>query len=107
MSEKVDVPHPGTFIKTHVLPVGMSVTQAAKLVGVGRPALSNLLNGNAALSPEMALRLEKTFGVKREALLQMQVAHAEQDASSGKRGRSPGLRAEFHGHHRDPDQRLV
>jgi plasmid maintenance system antidote protein VapI len=51
----------------------MSVTKAAALVGVGRPALSNLLNGNSALSMEMATRLAKAFNVPREDLLQMQV----------------------------------
>jgi addiction module HigA family antidote len=48
------------------------VTAAAKKLGVGRPALSNLLNGNASLSPEMATRLEKAFGASSEALLKMQ-----------------------------------
>ena len=50
----------------------MTVTDAAKLLGVGRPALSQLLNGNAALSPEMAMRFEKVFGVKMDTLLRMQ-----------------------------------
>jgi addiction module HigA family antidote len=58
--------HPGKFIKTEVLPPGLSVKAAAELLGVGRPALSNLLNGNAALSSEMALRIEKTFGVSQK-----------------------------------------
>ena len=56
--------HPGLYIKSHVLPATVSVKEAAKLLGVGRPALSNLLNGKASLSPEMALRLEKTFGAR-------------------------------------------
>src|SRR2546427_5021990 len=64
--------HPGLYIKDQVLPAGLSVKAAAELLGVGRPALSNLLNGNAALSPEMALRVEKTFGVSQKELLQMQ-----------------------------------
>jgi addiction module HigA family antidote len=55
----------------------MSVKRAAELLGVGRPALSNLLNGHAALSPEMALRLEKGFGAKRQVLLQMQASYDE------------------------------
>jgi addiction module HigA family antidote len=69
--------HPGAYIKASIIPSGMSVTKAAKLLGVGRPALSNLLNGHASLSPEMALRLEKAFGAKREALLQMQASYDE------------------------------
>jgi addiction module HigA family antidote len=69
--------HPGTYIKISILPAGMSVKKAAELLGVGRPALSNLLNENASLSPEMALRLEKAFGAKRETLLQMQASYDE------------------------------
>jgi len=65
-------PGPGSYIKTEVLPTGLSVTEAADLLGVGRPALSNLLNENAALSPEMALRLEKTFGANQKKLLELQ-----------------------------------
>jgi addiction module HigA family antidote len=53
----------------------MSVTAAAKQLGVGRPALSNLLNGNASLSSEMAMRVEKAFRASSEALLRMQAAH--------------------------------
>ena len=64
--------HPGGFIKRSVLPDGLSVTAAAQALGVGRPALSNLLNEKASLSPEMALRVEKAFGVKMDTLLRMQ-----------------------------------
>ena len=64
--------HPGTFIREHVIPKAMSVTDAAKRLGVGRPALSNLLNGNSSLSPTMALRLEKSFGTDRQKLLDLQ-----------------------------------
>ena len=52
----------------------MSVTEAARRLGVGRPALSNLLNGRAALSQNMALRLEATFGADRARLLELQTA---------------------------------
>ena len=64
--------HPGAFIKAHVVPSGMSVTDAAKLLEVSRPALSNLLNARASLSPSMAVRLEKTFGADRQKLLDLQ-----------------------------------
>jgi addiction module HigA family antidote len=64
--------HPGLHIKERLQPSGLSVKAAAELLGIGRPALSNLLNGNAALSPEMALRLEKAFGLSQQKLLQMQ-----------------------------------
>ena len=73
MSKKSEKPaHPGTFIREQVIPKDMSVTEAAKRLGVGRPALSNLLNGNSSLSPTMALRLEKSFGVDRRKLLELQ-----------------------------------
>ena len=65
-------PHPGGFIRRSVLPDDLSVTAAAEALGVGRPALSNLLNEKASLSPEMALRVEKAFGVKMDTLLRMQ-----------------------------------
>ena len=80
MSKKLEKPvHPGTFIKEHVIPAGMSVTDAAKRLGVGRPALSNLLNGNSSLSPNMAVRLEKSFGVDRQKLLDRQAAFDRYD----------------------------
>jgi addiction module HigA family antidote len=56
-------------------PLDLSVTQAAKILGVTRPALSALLNGRAALSPNMALRIEKAFGPKMDTLLRMQTAY--------------------------------
>lgn len=80
MSEKLEKPvHPGTFIKEHIIPAGMSVTDAAKRLVVGRPALSNLLNGNSSLSPNMAVRLEKSFGVDRQKLLDIQAAFDRYD----------------------------
>src|SRR3989442_13672033 len=68
--------HPGQFIRMEVIePVDLSVTQAGKVLGVTRPALPALLNGRAALSPEMALRIEKAFGPKMDTLLRMQTAY--------------------------------
>lgn len=55
-------------------PLGLSVTAAARLLGVTRPALSALLNGRSALSPDMALRIEKAFGPRMDTLLRMQTA---------------------------------
>jgi addiction module HigA family antidote len=67
--------HPGQFIKMEVIePLGLSVTDAARALGVTRPALSALLNSRAALSPEMALRIEKAFGPKMDTLLRMQTS---------------------------------
>ncbi len=78
MSKKVQ--HPGKFIRAEVIPAGITVKKTAELIGVSRPTLSNLLNGNAGLSPEMALRLEKAFGVNRGLLLEKQRAYDEQQS---------------------------
>jgi antitoxin HigA-1 len=56
-------------------PLDLSVTRAAEILGVTRPALSALLNGRASLSPDMALRIEKAFGPKMDTLLRMQTAY--------------------------------
>jgi len=67
--------HPGSFIRMEVIePLGLTVTKAASVLGVTRPALSALLNTRADLSPEMALRIEKAFGVSMDTLLRMQTA---------------------------------
>jgi addiction module HigA family antidote len=69
-------PHPGDFIRTEIVePTGLSVTDAAKALRVSRPALSSLLNSKAGLSGEMALRIEKAFGVKMDTLMRMQSAY--------------------------------
>ena len=66
-------PHPGRFIREEVLEeLGLSIARAADVLGVRRATLSDLVNGNAALSPEMALRIEKAFGVSMDMLLRMQ-----------------------------------
>ena len=65
--------HPGGFVKHEIIePLGLSVTGAAEVLGVTRAALSALLNERAHLSPEMALRLEKAFGVSMDTLMRMQ-----------------------------------
>ena len=67
--------HPGQFIRMEIIePLGLTVTKAAEALGVTRPALSALLNEHAALSPDMALRIEKAFGPKMDTLLRMQTA---------------------------------
>src|SRR5271165_4926840 len=66
-------PHPGEFIRDEIFSeLELSVSQAADVLGVRRATLSDLVNGKAALSPEMALRIEKAFGVDMEMLLRMQ-----------------------------------
>lgn len=67
--------HPGGFVRSEIVEsYGLSVTDAAKVLGVTRPALSALLNERSSLSPEMALRLEKAFGVSMETLMRMQTS---------------------------------
>ena len=69
-------PHPGVFIREEILePLDLSVARAAEVLGVRRATLSDLVNGKAALSPEMALRIEKAFGPKMDTLLRMQTAY--------------------------------
>jgi addiction module HigA family antidote len=68
-------PHPGDFIRTEiVVPAGLSVTTAAKELQVSRPVFSTLLNGRAGLSGDMALRIERAFGVKMDTLMRMQAS---------------------------------
>ena len=69
-------PHPGDFIRTEIIePAGLTVTAAAVVLQVSRPALSSLLNGKADLSGDMALRIEKAFGVKMDTLMRMQSSY--------------------------------
>jgi len=66
-------PHPGRFIREEILEdLGLSVSRTAEILGVRRATLSDLVNEHAALSPEMALRIEKAFGVSMDTLLRMQ-----------------------------------
>ncbi len=69
-------PHPGDFIRAEIIePLSLSVTAAAEVLGVSRPALSSLLNGKTDLSGDMALRIEKAFGPKMETLIRMQSSY--------------------------------
>jgi addiction module HigA family antidote len=66
-------PHPGAFIREEILDeLGLTVSRAAEVLGVRRATLSDLVNGRAALSAEMALRIEKAFGIEMDTLLRMQ-----------------------------------
>ena len=68
--------HPGGFVKSEIVEaLGLTVAGAARALGVTRPALSALLNERAGLSPEMALRIEKVFGVSMDTLLRMQTSY--------------------------------
>ena len=69
-------PHPGRTIANACLePLELTVTAGARVLGVARPTLSNVINGKAAISPEMAIRLEKAFGSTADAWLRMQAAY--------------------------------
>jgi addiction module HigA family antidote len=91
--------HPGRFVRAIILePLGISVTAAAKALGVTRVALSRLIHEQAALSPEMAIRLDKAFGADMETLMRMQnsydIAQARQRESAIKVARfEPGNRS--------------
>jgi len=64
LNNMFDPPHPGEILREDVLPeMGLTVTEAASQIGVSRVSLSRVLNGRAAISPEMALRLEAWLGV--------------------------------------------
>ena len=69
-------PHPGAFVKSEIIEAhALNVTDGAKALGVSRQALSELLNGHTAISSDMALRLEKAFGVSMDTLLRMQTSY--------------------------------
>ncbi len=66
-------PHPGRIVREEILkPLGLNVTSGAKVLGVSRQALNNLVNQRAGISPEMAIRLAKAFGASAQTWLRMQ-----------------------------------
>ena len=68
--------HPGPWLRRNVIDhYAMTVSRVAALLGVTRPAMSNLLNGKAALSPEMAIRFEKGFGIPAATMMRMQAGY--------------------------------
>ena len=69
-------PHPGRHIRLEYLePLGLSVTEAARILGVTRANLSNIVNGKSGISPEMAVRLAKAFGGTAEIWLRLQASY--------------------------------
>lgn len=69
-------PHSGPFIREEILDeLGLTISEAPKVLDLRRATLSDLFNGHAALTAEMALRIEKAFSVKMETLLNMQTWH--------------------------------
>jgi antitoxin HigA-1 len=80
-------PHPGKSVRADCLqPLGLTVTDAAKALGVSRQALNNLINGHAGISPEMAIRLDKAFGGGAETWICLQAAYdvAQAEKEAGK-----------------------
>jgi antitoxin HigA-1 len=76
--------HPGRIVRHDCLePLGLSVTAGAKVLGVTRQALNNVVNGKSGISPEMALRLAKAFGSTPETWLRMQLAYDLAEARKG------------------------
>lgn len=69
-------PHPGLSIKLDCLePLGLTVTEGARVLGVTRQALSNVINGKSGISAEMAIRLSQAFGGTPDVWLRMQTAY--------------------------------
>ena len=69
-------PHPGEVIREEIIKaLGLTVSRAAEILGVRRATLSNVTNSKASVSAEMALRLEKAFGVSMDLLLKMQAGY--------------------------------
>jgi addiction module HigA family antidote len=78
--------HPGRIVRHDCLePLGLSVTEGAKVLGVTRQALNNVVNGKSGISPEMAIRLTKAFGSTAETWLRMQLAY---DLAAARRNES-------------------
>jgi addiction module HigA family antidote len=68
-------PHPGEIVREECLrPLGLTVTEGAKVLGITRQALNNLVNERAGISPEMAIRLEKAFGSSADMWLRLQLS---------------------------------
>jgi antitoxin HigA-1 len=80
-------PHPGRIVRQECLePLGLTVKEAAKRLGVTRQALNNLVNGKSGISPEMSIRLSKAFGSSPEVWLGLQLEYdlAEAEKHAGK-----------------------
>ncbi|WP_395674643.1 HigA family addiction module antitoxin [Inquilinus sp.] len=84
MTRESNPPHPGSWVRENILkPRNVTVTEAAKLIGISRPGVSNFLNAKVSATPDMAARLERAFGVAAKDILDLQVAF---DTHVGKAG---------------------
>ncbi len=78
-------PHPGLSVRHDCIePLGLTITGAARALGVTRQALNNLVNCKAAISPEMAIRLDKAFGGGADTWLRLQAAYDLAQAEKGR-----------------------
>lgn len=69
-------PHPGLSVRHDCIePLGLTISEAAKRLGVSRKQLSDIVNGRAGLSPEMAIRLDKAFGGGAETWYRLQASY--------------------------------
>jgi addiction module HigA family antidote len=97
-------PHPGMSVRKDCLePLGLSVTEASKVLGVTRQALNNVVNGQAGISADMAIRLDKAFGGGAETWLALQMAYDLAQA----RKRTRGLTIRRYASRRDLSQATV
>ncbi len=94
-------PHPGLSVRHDCLePLGLTVTEAARVLGVTRQALNNVVNSKSGISADMAIRLDKAFGGGAETWLALQMAHDLAQA----RLRNRGLTIRRYAPRRGPDQ---
>lgn len=84
-------PHPGRLVKENIEEIGLTVAEAAEGLGVTRQQLYKLINCQSAISPEMALRLEKAIGRTADAWLRMQAAYDQQEGKIVVRPLAPPL----------------
>ena len=102
MARLFNPPHPGLTLRDAVLPaLGLTVTQAAQQLNVSRVALSRVLNGRAAISPEMALRIEAWLGVKRGGEARLWPSKAPMTCGRPNSASKPS-RCTFNPRHRPP-----
>jgi antitoxin HigA-1 len=94
--------HPGNYFKSEIIEgYDLSVTETAKALGVTRAALSAFINEHSALSPEMALRIEKAFGISMDGLMRMQNSY---DIAQTRRRENEIIVAPFKGKRRNSQQ---